>query len=127
MYLIDIYCTCDEARKLQPTGQARACSVFYDISYFTIAQICDHGDIRLEDGPTMFEGRVEVCLDGQWVTVCNDFWGSNEIAVVCRQLGFQVTGEKGGMSNQGHLMPHAVSSMIAYIFEFKKVSKLSST
>ena len=99
--------------------------MFYDISYFTIAQTCDHGDIRLEDGPTMFEGRVEVCLDGQWVTVCNDFWGSNEIAVVCRQLGFQVTGEKG---NQGHLMPLLISSMIiAYIFEFKKVWKLSST
>ena len=60
---------------------------------FTVAQSCDHGDIRLSDGPTMFEGRVEVCVDDEWVTVCNDFWGHNEMAVVCRQLGFSTTGE----------------------------------
>lgn len=32
-------------------------------------------------------------MDTVWGTVCNDFWGPNEVRVACRQLGFQVSGE----------------------------------
>ena len=31
---------------------------------------CADGDIRLADGSTDREGRVEVCVDGRWGTVC---------------------------------------------------------
>ena len=45
--------------------------------------------IRLMGGRNnKFEGRVEVCQDGQWKTVCNRGWGDEEAQVVCRQLGF---------------------------------------
>jgi hypothetical protein len=44
--------------------------------------------IRLMGGQNKFEGRVEVCQDGQWKTVCNRGWGDDEAQVVCRQLGF---------------------------------------
>lgn len=57
------------------------------------AQLCMNGTVRLQDGPTEFEGRVEVCLSEEWRTVCNDFWGHNEALVVCRQLGFATSGE----------------------------------
>ena len=40
------------------------------------------------NGQNKFEGRVEVCDDGEWKTVCNRMWDKNEAEVVCRQLQF---------------------------------------
>ena len=43
-------------------------------------------DVRLVNNESPTEGRVEVCLNGEWGTVCDDGWGTAEAEVVCRQL-----------------------------------------
>ena len=49
---------------------------------------CIDGTLRLSNGATPNEGRVEVCNDGHWGTVCDDDWGNEEANVVCRILGY---------------------------------------
>ncbi|NXQ97312.1 NETR protein, partial [Sagittarius serpentarius] len=42
--------------------------------------------IRLMDGENKKEGRVEIFINGQWGTICDDGWSDKDAAVVCRQL-----------------------------------------
>ena len=44
--------------------------------------------IRLINGDSPIEGRLEVCVNGSWGTVCDDDFGLNEGRVACKQLGF---------------------------------------
>ncbi|XP_072013340.1 scavenger receptor cysteine-rich domain-containing protein DMBT1-like [Amphiura filiformis] len=45
-------------------------------------------DIRLADGSTPYEGRLEVYHDASWGTVCDDHFDLVDAGVACRQLGF---------------------------------------
>ena len=45
-------------------------------------------------GSTNREGRVEVCVDGRWGTVCGEGWGDTEAGLVCARLGFPINKKK---------------------------------
>lgn len=62
----------------------------FDISLFNLT-VCTNGDIRLQGGTKPGEGRVEICNNNQWGTVCYS-WRRAVANVACRQLGFLPTG-----------------------------------
>ena len=44
--------------------------------------------IRLVDGASENEGRLEVQISGVWGTICDNMWNFVDADVACRQLGF---------------------------------------
>ena len=66
---------------------------FYTLLGGTIQPVnCVTGDIRLIGGTTSNEGRLEVCVNRVWGTVCGVLWGPTDSRVACRQLGHQELG-----------------------------------
>ena len=62
--------------------------------FLIAAQSCTNETLRLVDGPVESAGRVEICIDGVWGTVCHYSLDNIGARVVCRQLGYSVdTGE----------------------------------
>ena len=50
---------------------------------------CEDGEVRLVEGESETEGRVEVCINKRWGTICRDArWSDEDAITVCRQLGY---------------------------------------
>ena len=58
----------------------------------TLFADCIDGDIRLAGGSSDLEGRVEICVNNAWGTVCSNAFSENDAVVVCSQLGYPFEG-----------------------------------
>ena len=97
-----MWCTGDESSLEQCSAALSPSSSSYR-SYPVVSVICQgnttsqpecsSGDVRLVGGERESEGRVEICVEGFWGTVCDSGWSQREAVVVCRQSGFGARGK----------------------------------
>ena len=66
------------------------------LKYFSAGTLpnvsCTEGRVRLLNGYLPGEGRVEICINNAWGTVCDDGWDDADASVVCRRLGYYSIG-----------------------------------
>ncbi|XP_019853225.1 PREDICTED: deleted in malignant brain tumors 1 protein [Amphimedon queenslandica] len=104
----------------------------------TVDTSCTTGDVRLVGGINEYEGRVEICYNQMWGTICDYYWGTTEANVVCKQLGYQMTGSvslRGSYYGEGQT-PFFVrnlrcssshSSLIACVYNFNDIASYCGT
>ena len=66
--------------------------------------------MRLTDGLTHYEGRVEIYLNSEWRAICNDGWDEADAKVVCRQLNYLST----SVDIQGYIIVLYENLMLLY-------------
>ena len=78
---------------------------------------CNTGDIRLINGSNPLEGRLEICINNAWGTVCHDSFSKDDAEVACRQLG-NITGTSCTL--------YAIYSIILYMIQInnRRLSQL---
>ena len=91
IWLDDVSCRGTESRLIDcpanPLGQHN-CRHSEDAGVRCVpTSDCTQGGIRLQGGNAT-EGRVEICHNNVWGTVCDDLWDDTDARVACRQLGF---------------------------------------
>ena len=65
-------------------------SLFLSLS---LSAACRNGDLRLQGSSIQSRGRVEICHNNMWGTICDNSWSSLDARIVCKQLGFSQIGE----------------------------------
>lgn len=71
---------------------------------------CTANSIRLEGGANSRTGRVEICHNNVWGTVCDDAFDTRDATVVCRQLRLSTVGKSN------YLKSHPACLRAMYIF-----------
>jgi deleted-in-malignant-brain-tumors protein 1 len=95
IWLDNVRCVGTETRLIDCPANAlgiSSCSHNSDAGVRCPRFVCTQGAIRLQGG-TATEGRVEICHNNAWGTVCENQWDSVDARVACTQLALPSSGE----------------------------------
>ena len=92
--ITSLYCTGQETNLLggclYQTGSAVTCSHANDAGVIC-QDVCTNGALRLAGAGLPNAGRIEVCYNAEWGTICDKGWDTPDVQVACYQLGFERT------------------------------------
>ena len=95
--------------------------------HINVTALCSDGHVRvvneieedLKDG--RLRGRVEVCLNGRYGTICDTEFDGQDASVVCRQLGLSPYGNSVSTSFTKYLFDSQNNQMLI----FKRIERYS--
>ncbi|XP_041372562.1 deleted in malignant brain tumors 1 protein-like [Gigantopelta aegis] len=88
--------------RVNPSGN-KNCSHSEDSGVICQTGIIEKSAVRLVNGTSVHEGRVEIFHNGQWGSICDDGFYNEEAWVVCRHLGLPSYGARAYQSARfGH-------------------------
>lgn len=67
---------------------------------------CEFGAVRLATQSSSHEGLLQICLFGEWVTVCSNGFDGTDAEVACSALGFE--------GNGGTVIIHYLNSSVHF-------------
>ena len=70
--------------------------MLYHYPLFADQLACTTGAIRLAGGTSPANGRVEVCSNGFWTSLCSTNFDTAEADIVCAEVGYQGLGSTYG-------------------------------
>ena len=69
--------------------------MFYLINLLIVyshAESCTNGTVRLSGSPAKNSGRIEICIETTWTSLCDQSWDFKDVQVVCKELGYSPYG-----------------------------------
>ncbi|CAI8023561.1 Scavenger receptor cysteine-rich domain superfamily protein [Geodia barretti] len=87
----NVTCSGDESSLQSCVHVSTLLSSYPTVGVECLGVDCRSRGMRLAGGGTEAEGRVEVCFNSRWGTVCDNRWNENSTAVACKHLGFSET------------------------------------
>ena len=81
---------CIQPSKIETFIYGYRCTVDCLLLFLSVESGCSHGDVRLMDGGSELEGRVEICWNRVWGAVAKAYgrWTFQEAKIICTQLGY---------------------------------------
>jgi deleted-in-malignant-brain-tumors protein 1 len=92
-------CSANEVAGIQCEGQLLELDLI--IIYFPPIELCSNGNIRISGGSSDLIGRIEVCVNRTWGSVCGQGWSDLNAAVACRQAGHSSNGMHAEICSSG--------------------------